>query len=197
VCSSDLFFEAYEGLTSMSSIDAINPLKYMLLSKIMVGALDDVPSILASKPGLKHAGRHMEAMRSLANSYKERSLLSFERTLEEYAAELLQDPIISIHVKYLNELLLESNLLKITEPYETVYISHIAKKIGLPVDRVEQALSHMILDKKLLGSLDAGQGILGIYKNLQHATKYESAIGIIENLSLVVDTLQKRAEKLK
>jgi 26S proteasome regulatory subunit N6 len=47
--------------------------------------------------------------------------------------------------------MLEKELCRLIEPYSFVQIEHIAKTIGLPIDKVEKTLGRMILDKKFSG----------------------------------------------
>lgn len=51
------FFEAFEAHAQLDDPRATFSLKYMLLCKIMMLEAEDVPSIIASKAGLKHSGR--------------------------------------------------------------------------------------------------------------------------------------------
>ena len=46
------FYEAFEGYDSVEHPFALDGLKYMLLCKIMLGAPDDVQSLLTGKMGL-------------------------------------------------------------------------------------------------------------------------------------------------
>ena len=80
------FFEAYEGANSLpgGSAGALPALKYMLLCKVMAGAVEDVSAICNGKAGLAHAGRGLDAMRALAGAYRNRSLHDFDRALAEY-----------------------------------------------------------------------------------------------------------------
>ena len=50
------FFEAFEAHAQLDDPRATFSLKYMLLCKIMMLEAEDVPSIIASKAGLKHSG---------------------------------------------------------------------------------------------------------------------------------------------
>lgn len=52
------FYEAFEAFNSLEDSDkALRSFKYMLLTKIMTNNQDDVNGLLASKHGLKYAGK--------------------------------------------------------------------------------------------------------------------------------------------
>lgn len=104
------FFEALEGLRSLDDPRAVDCLKYMILSKVMLGSVDDASALLHGKYGVQYAGRNTEAMRAVNKAYKDRSLHAFEDALKEYHDELVGDHLINRHLAYLNNTLLEQNL---------------------------------------------------------------------------------------
>ena len=131
------FYEALDGFSSQNDPRAISTLKYMLLSKIMLGLTDDVHSILASKVAQKHTGPGVEAMKVIAKAYQERNLEDFNRAVESHKVELGNDPVIRSHLSGLYDALLETNLVKIIEPFTRVEVTHIASLVGLGVTQVE------------------------------------------------------------
>ena len=92
--------------------------------------------------------------------------------------------------------MLEQNLCRIIEPYSRVQVDHVADTIRLPVRQVENKLSQMILDKKLHGILDQGEGVLMVFDEVVVDKTYEMALECIQNLSKIVDTLYQKAKKL-
>ena len=92
--------------------------------------------------------------------------------------------------------MLEQNLCRIIEPYSRVQVDHVAETIRLPVRQVENKLSQMILDKKLHGILDQGEGVLMVFDEVVVDKTYEMALECIQNLSKIVDTLYQKAKKL-
>jgi len=190
------FYEALENFDSIGNAKGVDCLKYMLLCKIMMNSPDDVKGILNGKPGMRHAGPALEAMRAVATAHEERSLEAFEAALKQHAAHLTSDVIIKTHLDALYDMLLQENICRIIEPYSTVETSHIARVIKLPQAQVEQKLSQMILDNKFKGTLDAGAGCLIVYEDQSADDTYDQALETLGNMGRVVDALYTKANKL-
>lgn len=190
------FYEAFEGFNSQDDDKAIVILKYMLLTKIMLNLIDDVNTILGSKNVLKYQSKDIDAMKSIATAYSNRSLKDFETSLSTYSQELRSDPIIKSNFNALYDNLLEQNLLKIIESYSCVELAHISQTIGLNLQQVEGKLSQMILDKVFYGVLDQGNGWLIIYDEPRKDATYEASFGLVNNLSNIVDLLYDKASSL-
>jgi len=190
------FYEAFEGYDSISHAKAITSLKYMLLSKIMLNNADDVHSIVSGKLALRYTGAEVEAMKSIANASKKRSLADFQKTLVEYKPQLMDDAIVRSHLDFLYDQLLEQNLCKIIEPFSKVQVEHVATLIKLPLDVVEKKLSQMILDKKFSGILDQGSGVLIVFEEPPVDKTYKASLDTINNMGKVVDALYNKAKRI-
>jgi len=190
------FYEAFEGYDSIESPRAIISLKYMLMSKIMINASDDVNNLISSKLALKYAGKEIESMKSIAVSSQKRSLAEFQKTLESFKGELIDDTFVRSHLDNLYDQLLEQNLSRIIEPFSKCQIDHIAHLIKLPKDTVERKLSQMILDKKLSGILDQGLGALILFDEKPTDMVYQNSLKIIQSVGKVVDNLYVRVKKI-
>lgn len=190
------FYEAFEGYDSVESNKALTALKYMLLSKIMLNCPDDVQHIVSGKLALKYSGSDIDAMKSVAKASHQRSLTDFQEALQKYRKELEEDPIVHAHLDTLYDNLLEQNLCRIIEPYSRVEVPFVASEIKLPPLQVEKKLSQMILDKKIPGILDQGEGILIVYEENAPDKTYEVALETINSMAKVIDTLYEKAKKL-
>jgi len=190
------FYEAFEGYDSIESVHALNGLKYMLLCKIMLGAPEEVQSLLTGKMGLKYSGRGIDAMQAIADAGKKRDIAIFNQTISKYEAELQKDGVIESHLKALYDTLLEKNLVRIIEPYSRVQLSHVAETIALPYEVVERKLSQIILDKKFSGILDQRSGVLIVFDASEEDQTYTYALETMSHMGKVVDALFKKAQKL-
>lgn len=190
------FYEAFEGYNSINSPKAVVALKYMLLSKIMLHETSDVSAICTAKNALDYSGIDIDAMKSVAEASRERSLANFQKALTDFNQQLVGDPIIRDHLDSLYDDMMEQNLCRIIEPYSRVQVSHIANIIKLPQDSIEKKLSQMILDKKFDGILDQEQGVLIIFEQSEVDKTYEASLDTIQNMSKVVDSLYHKAKKL-
>eukprot|EP01038_Epipyxis_sp_PR26KG_P005073 gene5073-7079_t len=188
------FLEAFDAYDQANNSAAVSCLKYMILCKVLNETADEVPSILSSKIGMKHAGIELEAMAAIAKSAKIRSLEDFKHAVEKYGQYLKNDDLIAHHLDVLYEKMLESNLLKIIHPYSTVEINYVAKLINLPEVQVIHKLSQMILDRKFFGILDQGRGHLIVYETESDDNAFKSGLEIISNMGLVVEALFARTK---
>ncbi|CCI45149.1 unnamed protein product [Albugo candida] len=190
------FFESFEALAQLNEPSALLCLKYMLLCKIACGDAHEVNSVINGKQAAKYSGIDIEALQAVAKAHEKRSLELFQETTSKYAAQLVHDPLIKNHLGKLYERLLESNLIKIIQPFSCVEIEHVAKLINLPSKQIEIKLSQMILDHKFHGILDQGKGQLIVYDDPVEDKTYTAGLGVIKNVGVVVDSLYRLSENL-
>ena len=157
----------------------------------------DISGMISGRQGVKYAGRDIEAMSAVASAASRRSLKEYEAVLNEYSNELQNDLLIKHHLHLLQEQLLESNLIRIIEPYSCVAIEHIAKLIEMTVPVVERKLSQMILDGKLKGILDQGAGQLVVYETSEADRALEKSLDVISNMDTAVTSLFERSKALR
>lgn len=136
-------------------------------------------------------------MKAVAQASKQQNLLMFEKCKQLYEAELLDDPVIKRHFTYLYNTLLEDNLKKIIEPYSEVQIDYVAQQIGLPMDKILQKLSEMMLDEVIKGTLDQGRNCLIIYEEEESVEMFEHSLGTLKNLDGVIDSLYEKTQNMK
>jgi len=192
------FYETFEGYRSMNETDmAGSAFKFMLFSKVMNKQPSDCLNLINSSVSLKFQGRDVEAMKAVAQASQQQNLLMFEKCKQAYESELLEDPVIKRHFTYLYNTLLEDNLKKIIEPYSEVQIDYVAKSIGLPMDRILQKLSEMILDENIKGTLDQGRNCLILFEEPESTAIFETAIETFSNLDGVIDSLYDKTQMYK
>lgn len=211
------FLEAFEQLDQMSAMgQATKALKYMMLCKVLdslrtalqlsssgnVGTKTsttevDISTMITGKQGVKYAGNDIDAMTAIAKASANRNLMEFEAVLSQYPKELQEDLLVKHHLHVLKEQLLESNLIRIIEPYSCVEIEHVARLIDMPLETVEKKLSQMILDEKFQGILDQGKGHLIVYEDTQKDQAMEKGLQVIMNMDTVVTSLFERSKALR
>lgn len=212
------FLEAFEQLDQADETEnAMKSLKYMMLCRILDSlgkalklsakggvygvkadkGSSDISGVISSKQGVKYAGKDIEAMLAIVSAASKRSLKEFEETTQKYTKELQDDILIKHHLKILHEQLLESNLIRIIEPYSCVETAFVAQLMEMPLRVVEKKLSQMILDGKCHGILDQGKGQLIVYEENESDKAMEKSLKVIENMDNVVTSLFERSRALR
>lgn len=226
------FLEAFEQLDQMNEPAlAVQALKYMMLCKILdnlrislklsagpfsaaaaaVMSTNTVSAdaMLTGKQAVKYAGPDLDAMQAIAKAAANRNLKQLQLVLEQHPEQLQNDLLIQHHLHILREQLLESNLIRIIEPYSCVQIDFVAEKMELDITTTERKLSQMILDGKLSGILDQGKGQLVVYEdeysnsdagtnnNNNNAALMEKGLLVMANMDSVVTSLFERSQALR
>ena len=184
-------FDVYNIPTQKKKNKAMKAFQYMILSKIVGGHIEEVNNIVLSKQGRDYYGKEIEALRSVENAVKEKSIKLLKDNIEKYK-EYFNDPVIEFHLSNLNNELLEKNLIKIIKPYSVVEIDFVSKSIGLDYMDVLNKLRQMILDKKINGILDQGKGSLILYDSIPSNPYLDKSLETFKNLEKVVEALDKK-----
>lgn len=190
------FYEVAEGANGLTDAsNAVLGLKYMMLSKVMMGESADVPAIVNGKVALKYkdSTHDIEAMAAVAEAVKSRSLHTLQSVLNKHPKELQQDMLVNSHINQLYESLLVNHLRRIVEPFSRVQVSHIAKLVGLDAHVVEQKLSIMILDGDLKAVLDQSNGTLVVFEDELFIDK--DAAQVLRKKAAVQTTMSKDEKK--
>ena len=191
------FFEAFEAFhTAGLKNDAIETFKYLLLAKIMQDSVDDASNLVSGRYGLIYSG-DASTMVEILEAYKRKSLVDLSSILTGKKEEIFGNNVISSQIDSLYDQLLEKNIENLITAYSKIQLSYLSNKLQVKSDVIERKICEMILDEKLLGSLDQENGILIIFENKEVDEMYESSLEIFGNMKEALDMLAVRSEKLK
>ncbi|CAL2038192.1 unnamed protein product [Caenorhabditis brenneri] len=193
------FYEAFEGFSSIGDKkNATVALKYMILCKIMLNEVDQLPAILATKAVVPHlTDLKIVAILSMADAFRKRSLKDFIKAMDEHKSELVEDKVVAVHSQNLERNMLEKEISRVIEPYSEIELSYVARVIGMTVPPVEKTIARMVLDKKLLGSIDQHGDTVVIYPESGSTKHFTRSLTTVKELTETVDVLYTRAKQIK
>ncbi|CAX51679.1 putative 26S proteasome regulatory subunit rpn-6.2 [Caenorhabditis elegans] len=193
------FYEAFEGFASIGDkINATSALKYMILCKIMLNETEQLAGLLAAKEIVAYQkSPRIIAIRSMADAFRKRSLKDFVKALAEHKIELVEDKVVAVHSQNLERNMLEKEISRVIEPYSEIELSYIARVIGMTVPPVERAIARMILDKKLMGSIDQHGDTVVVYPKADAANQFTRSLKTIRELTKTVDVSYSRTKHFK
>ncbi|CAD7928812.1 unnamed protein product [Amoebophrya sp. A120] len=175
-------------------VRALSALRCQLLCRIMQDEPAGVKTIAQQKNMLNYQGHDsVQAILKIAAAYEDRSLKKLEKVLADHPVE---DPVIQYHLRDLYDTFLEKNLLKILEPFSAVELSRVAELIELGVDKTTMKLSQLILDQKLAGTLDEGQGNLILFPERKLRPTCKHILETIKHESDCIDSLALLSKKI-
>ena len=177
--------ESIEGFLMNDHFEeAKQPLRYLVLCKILSRKFDEIKSIFKSKYVIKlventDPDEIVEILKKIAEVSKNRDIISYKNILNEHKI-LENDIFISKHLFYYYNELFNQNILKIIEPYSHIKIEFIASRLQLDKGLIEDKLRMMILDKIINGILDHKTQCLILFEDVnEKETEFETNIRIM------------------
>lgn len=179
------FVESIEGFLMNDHFEeAKQPLRYLVLCKILSRKFDEIKGIFKSKYVIKlventDPDEIVEILKKIAEVSKNRDIISYKNILNEHKI-LENDIFISKHLFYYYNELFNQNILKIIEPYSHIKIEFIASRLQLDKGLIEDKLRMMILDKIINGILDHKTQCLILFEDVnEKETEFETNIRIM------------------
>lgn len=181
------FIESFDGYVLEKSVECMIVARYLILCKIIGGKYSDIQPLvtrLNDKAGHLADITHdkvIELLNEISKYCLERNLIGYSELLSK---ELIEDEFIGVRLHQLYDRLLETNIIKIIEPYRNVKIEFICDRLMLDKDIVEGRLRKMILDGKICGILDhIGRCLLLFDKVSNNSYKTDIVDKLIEFVS--------------
>lgn len=149
-------YEAFRSYQEAGNSHAKTCLKYVVLASML--ALSDINPFAAPEAKVFSEDKEIIAMSNLRQSLEANDLEKFEKILAEKSNRILDEPFIMTYVHPLRRRMKEQVLINITKPYKKVTLLFLSHELSLNEEEVELLLVDMILDNRLVASIDQVTG---------------------------------------
>ncbi|EPR79619.1 19S proteasome regulatory subunit Rpn6 [Spraguea lophii 42_110] len=155
------FLESLENFTVVKwKEEATLVARYIILNRIISKRWND-STIFTNKNIINYlSDPSIKILLQILDCCKNRDLNSFDLVMQKND---IHDSFIKKHLSKLYDILLESNISKIVEPYSNIKIISISEQLGINPNMIEERLRKMILDKEIEGILDHKRGSLILF----------------------------------
>lgn len=118
----------------------MQPLKYMLLTKMLSDRPDEIQKLLKGKSALDYKSEESELILKLAEAYSKRSLIEFTRVREASKIKLEDDRIVAQNIDNVARKLAERSILHEILPYSRIQLDFMADKLQMSLEDFEKML---------------------------------------------------------
>lgn len=146
------FFESFKSYDEAGSSDRIRVLKYLVLANML--SESEINPFDSPETQPYKDNPHIIAMTKLVEAYQIRDITAVERILQTYQHDILDDDFIRQYVDKILYSIRSQVLIELVKPYTSVKLSLLAKKLGVSISIIEQALVGLIIDERVNGKID-------------------------------------------
>ncbi|KAI5190769.1 26S proteasome regulatory subunit N6 [Nematocida sp. AWRm77] len=182
--------EALEGFSlAQDAKMGVQCARYLILMKIMENKVRDAKVLLSHKLVAPHKkDQCIEMLGVIAACVGDRNLRECNDIIQKNLDTISQDRFLVSHLMFLCDNLIDSNILKIIEPYSNISVEYIGHTLGFDTPTIENRLRRMILDRRIIGTIDQETMCLNISTPLQTCRRAHGEVS--EILSVLSDATQ-------
>jgi len=190
--AASFLMEALEGFSiSKEEEKVVQCVRYLVLTKIMENRIEEIPAVLEHKL-VKNLDVENDAgvamLKRISSAVKERNLRKCNEIIKENFDLISEDKFLLSHLVHLCDSLVDSNILKIIEPYSNISIMCIRDSLGLDLGVIENRVRRMVLDGRIRGNIDQETMCINIEKE-ERVNRKKEVGEILEVLSKGVSAI--------
>jgi COP9 signalosome complex subunit 4 len=115
-------------------------------------------------------------------------LVKFESSLQDHQKAIMGDGL-----TLMERGVVEHNMIAVSKIYQSIYVSELAKVLGVSSDKAEKIAASMIMDGSLAGSIDQVDGLVEFQSEDSANTTWDKGIaGFCVELNRVTDAIQSQ-----
>ncbi|KAI5187565.1 26S proteasome regulatory subunit N6 [Nematocida homosporus] len=176
--------EALEGFSMVQNKEmAAQCARYLILMKIMENKTSEAKTLMGHKlvvPYQKDVC--IEMLGKINECVAERNLKDCNEIIQTNIKSISHDQFLINHLVYLCDTLIDSNILKIIEPYSNVNVEYIGNQLGFDMPTIENRLRRMILDSRIDGTIDQETMCISIKRQVKGCHKEQAEMEDILNV---------------
>ncbi|CCU82020.1 COP9 signalosome complex subunit 2 [Blumeria hordei DH14] len=156
------FFESFRNYDEAGSLQRIQVLKYLVLTTMLMKSDINPFESQETKP-YKNDSR-IAVMTDLVDSYQKDDIHRYQTVLNNNP-DLLTDSFIAENIDEVTRNIRTKAILRLIAPYTRFHLLFISKMLQIPVSEVQHILSHLIVEKQVLGKIDQKEGTVQLDDN--------------------------------
>lgn len=141
------FFESFRNYDEAGSMQRIQVLKYLVLTTMLMKS--DINPFDSQETKPYRSDPRISAMTDLVDAFQRDDIHTYEAILRDNQ-DLMKDPFIAENIDEVSRTMRTKAVLKLIAPYTRFTLRFVSKQLKISVPEVQDILSFLILDKKLV-----------------------------------------------
>lgn len=187
--------EALDGFDLSKSEDVVTCARYLIMFRVLEGKTSEAEELLKNKIVGKYVDDEgVQMLMRITEAVNRRDLKGCNDIINRHIHLVEKDAFMVEHLMHLCDTLIDSNILKVIEPYSEVGVDFIGNVLGFDEATIENRLRRMILDKRIVGSLDQETKCLVVKKAGAEKGSDKEVVEILETLSDVANSISSASQ---